>query len=70
MLWGSMQTTVLVEEYTVRNFIDHPKISSMLDLSSTQKEGLLLKKLTLDLSRQAGTEAAVEKRLKVVENRK
>ena len=70
MLWGSMQTTILVEEYAVSNFIDHPKISSMLALSSMQKEGLLLKKLALDLSRQAGTAAAVGKRLKVVENRK
>ena len=61
---------MIVEEYAVSNFIDHPKISSMLALSSMQKEGLLLKKLALDLSRQSGTAVAVEKRLKVVENRK
>ena len=61
---------MIVEEYAVSNFIDHPKIYSILALSSMQKEGLLLKKLALDLSRQAGTAAAVGKRLKVVENRK
>ena len=69
-MWGSMLTTILVEEYAVSNFIDYPKIFSMLALSSMQKEGLLLKKLALDLSRQAGTAAAAENRLKVVENRK
>ena len=70
MLWGSMQTTVLVEEYAINNFIDHPKISSMLALSSMQKEGLLLKKLGIDLNRHVGAAVAVEKRLKAVENRK
>ena len=65
-----MLTTVLVEEYAVSNFIDHPKISSMLALSSMQKEGLLLKKLTIDVNRQIGAATSLEKRLKAVENRK
>ena len=69
-MWGSMQTTVLVEEYAINNFIDHPKISSMLALSSMQKEGLLLKKLAIDLNRHFGAAVAVEKRLKAAENRK
>jgi hypothetical protein len=70
MLWGSMQTTVLVEEYAINNFIDHPKIASMLALSSMQKEGAMIKKLETDFNRHSGLTAAMEKRLKVVEQRK
>ena len=69
-MWGSMQTTVLVEEYAINNFIDHPKISFILALSSMQKEGLQLKKLAIDLNLHVGAAVAVEKRLKAVENRK
>ena len=47
MMWGSMQTTVLVEEYAVSNFIDHPKISSMLALSFMQKKGYCSRNLRL-----------------------
>ena len=64
-----MQTTVLVSVYALHNFIDHPKIASMLVLSSMQKEGLLLKKLQTDFDRLTRQGAAMDKRLKALERK-
>jgi hypothetical protein len=67
LVWGSMQTTALVAIYALHNFIDHPKIASMLALSSMQKEGMMLKKLQTEFDRLSGQGAAMDKRITVLE---
>ena len=69
LVWGSMQTTALVAIYAMHNFIDHPKIASMLALSSMQKEGLTMKKLQVDFDRLSGQGAAMDKRIKALERK-
>ena len=70
MVWGSMQTTMLLEDYAKYNFVNHPKVSSMLALAAMRKEGLSVKKLTADFNRLNGQGQGWERRLKVVEAKK
>ena len=69
MVWGSMQTAMLLEDYAKYNFVDHPKVSAMLALSAMRKEGLSVLKLTADYNRLHGQGQAWERRLKAVEAR-
>ena len=63
MLWGSFQATKLVQEFAKQRFTDHPRISSLLAITSMQKEGLLLKKLEKDFNRETGKLASLEKKV-------
>ena len=39
MIWGSFRTTKLLEEYRRLKFYQHPHVSTMLALTSLQREG-------------------------------
>jgi hypothetical protein len=39
MIWGSFRTTKLLEEYQRLKFYQHPHVSTMLALTSLQREG-------------------------------
>ena len=70
MLWGSFQTTKLVAEFAKYHFTDHPRIASMLAITSMQKEGQILKKLVNDFNRLTGKVAEQDKRLVEAEKKK
>jgi hypothetical protein len=44
MLWGSFQTTKLLEEFQRLRFYQHPHVSNMLTLTSLQHEGKKVKR--------------------------
>ena len=69
MLWGSLQATKLVQEYARQGFTDHPRISTLLAITSMQKEGVAIKKLEKELSREQGKTSAVEKKMGILERR-
>ena len=70
MLWGSFQATKLVGEFAKHHFTDHPKIASMLAITSMQKEGLTVKQLETDFKGHSGTLVGLEKRLTALEKKK
>ena len=69
-MWGSMQTSTLLKDYAKYNFVDHPKVSSLLALTAMHKEGLLVKKLTADYNCLNGQGRTWERRRKAVEAKK
>ena len=69
LLWGSFQTTRRVEEFAMHHFTEHPKIASLLAITSMQKEGQLLVKLTEDLKREVGMQVSQDKRIVKLEGR-
>ena len=69
MLWGSFQATKLVQEFARHGFTDHPRISTLLAITSMQKEGVAIKKLEKDLSRETGKVIALEKKVGGLERR-
>lgn len=69
MLWGTLRATKMVQEYATHGFTDHPRISSILAITSMQKEGVQLRKLEKDLNRETGKVAALEKKLTAMEKK-
>ena len=67
MLWGSLQTMRLVEEYVECGWSSHPKIAMLIAMSLMQKEGVAMGKLTVEVSRQGGQFTALEKKVKRLE---
>ena len=69
LLWGSYQKNLLVEEFAMHHFTEHPKIAYLLAITSMQKEGQLLVKFTEDLKREVGMQVSQDKRIVKLEGR-
>lgn len=52
MIWASFHTTELLKEYQRHNWVEHPKTSSILALTSMRKEGKAIEEINLKLSSQ------------------
>jgi hypothetical protein len=55
MIWSSFKTAELLKEYQRHNWIEHPKTSSILALTSMRKEGRALEELTTKLNTNVAT---------------
>lgn len=63
MIWGSLRTTKLLEEYQRLKFYQHPHISNMLALTSLQREGKKVEKALSTLGGLAKTVDAHQSKL-------
>ncbi len=77
MIWGSFQTTKLLEEYCCLKFYQHPHVSNMLTLTSLQQEGKkvenalsMLGMLTKDVKKVMSPCGQCERDIKTLKNAK
>jgi hypothetical protein len=52
MIWASFRTTELLKEYQRHNWVEHPKMSSILALTSMRKEGKAIEEINSKLNSQ------------------
>lgn len=52
-VWASFQTTELLKEYQLHNWVEHPKTSSILARTAMHKEGKALEELSTKLQSQS-----------------
>jgi len=52
-VWASFQTTELLKEYQLHNWVEHPKTSSILARTAMRKEGKALEELTSKVQSQS-----------------
>lgn len=52
MIWASFRTTELLKEYQRHNWVEHPKTSSILALTSMRKEGKAIEEINSKLNSQ------------------
>ena len=55
MTWGSFRTTEVLREYERLRFVQHPQVSSILALTSMQREGKALQEALSALTSEART---------------
>jgi aminoglycoside phosphotransferase len=55
MIWGSFRTAELLKEYTRLRWVQHPQVSSILALTSMQREGKALTDAVATMGTQATT---------------
>lgn len=55
MIWSSFRTAELLKEYQRHNWVEHPKTSSILALTSMRKEGRAMEELTTKVNTQTTT---------------
>ena len=55
MIWGSFRTAELLKEYTCLRWVQHPQVSSILALTSMQREGKALTDAVATMGTQATT---------------
>jgi wobble nucleotide-excising tRNase len=55
MIWSSFRTTELLKEYQRHNWVEHPKTSSILALTSMRKEGKAMEELSSKVNSQVTT---------------
>jgi hypothetical protein len=67
MIWGSMKATDLAEEFKKQKFIEHPKVVSILALTSIEREGKAINDALKDIKAEKETVNKVEKRVQAVE---
>jgi wobble nucleotide-excising tRNase len=55
MIWSSFRTAELLKEYQRHNWVEHPKTSSILALTSMRKEGKAMEELSSKVNSQVTT---------------
>ena len=63
MIWGSFKATDLAEEYKKQKFIEHPKVCSILALTSIEREGNSIAEAIASLQSNSDTIGALLKRV-------
>ena len=66
-MWGSMSSSILLEEYAEHRFVEHPKVSSILALTAMEREGHSVSDAVAALKGDRGTIIKHESRLKKLE---
>ena len=67
MIWGSFKATDLGKEFMAQKFIEHPKVSSILSLTSLEREGKSNADALKLLEVEENVRKANDRRLRVVE---
>lgn len=67
MIWGSMKATDLAEEFKKQKFIEHPKVVSILALTSIEREGKAISDALKDLKADKESIAKIERRVQALE---
>lgn len=66
-IWGSFCTTCLLDDYAAYEFVQHPKVSSLLALTSMEREGQALEAATEALHANNNAIKSHDSRLKKLE---
>ena len=67
MIWGSFKATDLGKEFRAQKFIEHPKVSYILSLTSLEREGKSIADALKLLDVEGNVRKTIDKRLGVVE---
>ena len=69
MVWGSFKATDLGEEYRSQKFIEHPKVCSILALTSIEREGLSVSEALIALKKESESLSKLWERVKTAEGK-
>jgi hypothetical protein len=67
-VWAAFRTAQLLKEYQQHNWVEHPKTSSILALTSMHKEGKAIEELTSKVQAQTSTISRVSGDVKKVQD--
>ena len=67
MIWGSFKVTDFAEEFKRQKFIEHPKVVSILALTSIEREGKSVADAIASAKGDKEAIAKVEKRVQAIE---